>query len=71
MKRCAYVLASSIRSFAATKGCETWSALPQLRYFFANSRSWSPPSPRPRAAQQGDELAPLHVWMAPAWQEKM
>src|SRR5262245_18308693 len=22
-----------------------------------------------RAAQQLDELAPLHVWMAPAWQE--
>src|SRR5262249_47866770 len=26
---------------------------------------------RYRAAQQRDELAPLHVWMAPAWQEKM
>ena len=25
--------------------------------------------PRRRAAQQRDELAPLHVWMAPAWQE--
>jgi hypothetical protein len=24
-----------------------------------------------RAAEQRDELAPLHVWMAPAWQEKM
>ena len=22
-----------------------------------------------RAAEQRDELAPLHVWMAPAWQE--
>jgi hypothetical protein len=22
-----------------------------------------------RAAEQGDELAPFHVWMAPAWQE--
>src|SRR5262249_29090569 len=22
-----------------------------------------------RSAQQRDELAPLHVWMAPAWQE--
>src|SRR5262249_38844475 len=27
--------------------------------------------PRRRAAKQRDELAPLHVWMAPAWQEKM
>jgi hypothetical protein len=26
---------------------------------------------RRRAAEQRDELAPLHVWMAPAWQEKM
>ena len=29
---------------------------------------------RPRdgcAAEQRDELAPSHVWMAPAWQEKM
>jgi hypothetical protein len=26
---------------------------------------------RDRAAEQRDELAPLHVWMAPAWQEKM
>src|SRR5262249_9795570 len=24
-----------------------------------------------RAAEQGDELAASHVWMAPAWQEKM
>src|SRR5262249_48243609 len=24
-----------------------------------------------RAAEQRDELAPFHVWMAPAWQEKM
>jgi hypothetical protein len=24
-----------------------------------------------RAANERDELAPLHVWMAPAWQEKM
>jgi hypothetical protein len=24
-----------------------------------------------RAAEQRDELAALHVWMAPAWQEKM
>ena len=24
---------------------------------------------RRRAAEQRDELAPLHVWMAPAWQE--
>src|SRR6516164_11143165 len=24
-----------------------------------------------RAAEQRDERAPLHVWMAPAWQEKM
>jgi hypothetical protein len=24
-----------------------------------------------RAAEQRNELAPLHVWMAPAWQEKM
>src|SRR5215510_2404914 len=23
------------------------------------------------AAEQRDELAPFHVWMAPAWQEKM
>src|SRR5262249_5457575 len=27
--------------------------------------------PRGRAAEQRNELAPLHVWMAPAWQEKM
>src|SRR6516165_9050151 len=27
--------------------------------------------PRRRAAEQRDERAPLHVWMAPAWQEKM
>src|SRR5262245_60129814 len=27
--------------------------------------------PRSSAAEQRDELAPLHVWMAPAWQEKM
>src|SRR5262249_32328496 len=27
--------------------------------------------PRGRAAEQTDELAPLHVWMAPAWQEKI
>jgi hypothetical protein len=26
---------------------------------------------RIRAAEQRDEFAPLHVWMAPAWQEKM
>jgi hypothetical protein len=26
---------------------------------------------RRRAAEQTDELAPFHVWMAPAWQEKM
>jgi hypothetical protein len=26
---------------------------------------------RRRAAEQRDELAPFHVWMAPAWQEKM
>jgi hypothetical protein len=29
---------------------------------------------RPRrrcAAEKRDELAPFHVWMAPAWQEKM
>src|SRR5438477_57416 len=25
--------------------------------------------PRRRAAEQRDELAALHVWMAPAWQE--
>src|SRR5215472_1670894 len=25
--------------------------------------------PHRRAAEQGDELAPFHVWMAPAWQE--
>src|SRR5262249_44547480 len=25
--------------------------------------------PRGRAAEQRDKLAPLHVWMAPAWQE--
>jgi hypothetical protein len=24
-----------------------------------------------RGAEQRDELAPFHVWMAPAWQEKM
>jgi hypothetical protein len=24
-----------------------------------------------RPAEERDELAPLHVWMAPAWQEKM
>src|SRR5262249_24063860 len=24
-----------------------------------------------RAAEQRDELAPVHVWMAPAWQEKI
>jgi len=23
------------------------------------------------SAEQRDELAPFHVWMAPAWQEKM
>src|SRR5262252_7744776 len=31
-----------------------------------------PPRESPRgcrAAEQRDELAPLHVWMAPAWQE--
>jgi hypothetical protein len=27
--------------------------------------------PRRRAAEEGDERAPFHVWMAPAWQEKM
>ena len=27
--------------------------------------------PRRRAAEQRDEVAPSHVWMAPAWQEKM
>src|SRR5215469_12321399 len=27
--------------------------------------------PRRRAAEQRDELTPFHVWMAPAWQEKM
>src|SRR5436190_15933036 len=27
--------------------------------------------PRRRAAEQRYELAALHVWMAPAWQEKM
>ena len=26
---------------------------------------------RRRATEQRDELAPFHVWMAPAWQEKM
>jgi hypothetical protein len=26
---------------------------------------------RHRAAEQRDELAALHVWMAPGWQEKM
>src|SRR5262245_39983676 len=25
--------------------------------------------PSTRTADQSDELAPLHVWMAPAWQE--
>jgi hypothetical protein len=25
--------------------------------------------PRRRTAEQRDEVAPLHVWMAPAWQE--
>jgi hypothetical protein len=30
----------------------------------------SPKRPRHRrAAEERDELAPLHVWMAPAWQE--
>ena len=24
-----------------------------------------------RATEERDELAPFHVWMAPAWQEKM
>jgi hypothetical protein len=28
-------------------------------------------SPRRGAAEQRDEIAPDHVWMAPAWQEKM
>src|SRR5689334_9304426 len=27
--------------------------------------------PRRHAAEQRDELASFHVWMAPAWQEKM
>src|SRR5262249_33134923 len=27
--------------------------------------------PRGRAAEQRDELAAVHVWLAPAWQEKM
>jgi hypothetical protein len=27
--------------------------------------------PHRRAAEQRDKLTPLHVWMAPAWQEKM
>jgi hypothetical protein len=27
--------------------------------------------PRRRAAEQRDERAAFHVWMAPAWQEKM
>ena len=27
--------------------------------------------PRRGGADKRDELAPLHVWMAPAWQEKM
>jgi len=27
--------------------------------------------PRRRAAEKRDELATFHVWMAPAWQEKM
>jgi hypothetical protein len=27
--------------------------------------------PRRRAAKQRDERTPFHVWMAPAWQEKM
>jgi hypothetical protein len=26
---------------------------------------------RRRTAEQRDELAAFHVWMAPAWQEKM
>jgi len=26
---------------------------------------------RGRTAEQRDELAAFHVWMAPAWQEKM
>jgi len=26
---------------------------------------------RRSAAEQRDELAPSHVWMAPGWQEKM
>ena len=30
-------------------------------------REW----PSRRAAEQSDELTPPHVWMAPAWQEKM
>src|SRR5262249_32962305 len=30
-----------------------------------------PERPYPRAAEQRDERAPFHVWMAPAWQEKM
>jgi hypothetical protein len=27
--------------------------------------------PRRRAAEQRDEFAAFHVWMAPGWQEKM
>jgi hypothetical protein len=27
--------------------------------------------PNRRVADERDELAPFHVWMAPAWQEKM
>ena len=27
--------------------------------------------PRACAADERDEFAPFHVWMAPAWQEKM
>jgi hypothetical protein len=27
--------------------------------------------PRSRTANERHELAPFHVWMAPAWQEKM
>src|SRR6516164_5197071 len=30
-----------------------------------------PERPRRRAAEQRDERAAFHVWMAPAWQEKM
>jgi len=47
-----------------TADCSTDTAFGRLR----------PHRERPsgrRAAEQGDELAPLHVWMAPAWQEKM